>query len=92
MDKDNEQTYSIETQTPLYTLDWYVKWISSIIVLMAVMCRSIDEVPKTWDLHLSFVGTLGWLWVGLIWHDRAIIVLNGVLVFVLGTGILRYWI
>jgi len=89
---DNDQTYTVETQTPLHTLDWYVKWISSFIVLAAVMCRSIDEVPKYWDLHLSLLGTAGWLYVGFAWHDRALILLNGILVFVLGMGVLRFWI
>jgi len=88
---DNDQTYTVETQTPLHTLDWYVKWFSSVIVLVAVLCRSVDEVPKYWDLHFSLIGTLGWLYVGFAWHDRALILLNGVLVFVLSLGVLRFW-
>ena len=90
MEKD--QTYTIETQTPLYTLDWYVKWLSSIIVLAAVLCRSVEEVPKIYDMVLSLFGTAGWLWVGLIWNDRALILLNGVLVFVLSLGVARYFL
>jgi len=89
---DSDQTYTVETQTPLYTTDWYVKWASSLVILFAVMCRSVDEIPKSWDLHLSFIGTIGWFYVGMIWNDRAIIMLNGVLVFVLGAGILRFWL
>lgn len=76
--------------TPKGTLDWYIKWISSGIIILAVMCRSIPEVPKIYDIVLSFIGTAGWFWVGLIWHDRALIVLNAVLCLVLGTGILRF--
>jgi hypothetical protein len=89
---DNDQTYTVETQTPLYTLDWYIKWVSSFVVLAAVMCRSIEEVPKIYDISLSLVGTAGWLWVGLLWHDRALILLNGVLVFVLTAGLVRYFL
>ena len=76
--------------TPTHTLDWYVKWISSFIVLAAVLCRSVEEIPKIYDMVLSLFGTAGWLWVGLLWHDRALILLNGVLVFVLSAGVLRY--
>jgi len=41
-------------------------------------------------VFLSFGGTLMWLWVGLQWKDRALIVLNSVIVFMLGVSILRY--
>ena len=70
-------------------LTWYVKWLATIIVIIAVMCRSVDEVPRIYDQVFSFVGTALWLWVGLQWKDRALTVLNSVLVFVLGAGLLR---
>jgi hypothetical protein len=54
------------------------------------MCRSVEEVPKIYDLVLSFVGCSGWALVGYLWHDRALLMLNSVLLFVLGTGILTY--
>lgn len=86
-----ENKYTVETETPLYTLDWYIKWISSIFILMAVVCRSVEEIPNVYDLMFSLTGTFGWLWVGMLWHDRAIILLNSVLVFVLSAGLLRYF-
>jgi hypothetical protein len=76
--------------TPLHTTDWYIKWASSIIILFAVMCRSVPEVPKIYDIVLSFVGCGGWFIVGYIWHDRALILLNGVLCLMLGASILRF--
>lgn len=85
-----DKTYKVKTETPLYTLDWYVKWISSIFILMAVVCRSVEEIPNVYDMIFSLVGTFGWLGVGMLWHDRAIILLNSVLVFVLSAGLLRY--
>lgn len=85
-----DRTYPIETQTPLYTRDWYVKWGSCLIILIAVACRSVDEVPKIYDLSFSFIGTIGWFYVGLVWHDRALVLLNGVLSFMLFLGLLRY--
>jgi hypothetical protein len=80
----------MEKVTPTYTLDWYIKWVSSIFVIVAVLCRSIEEVPRVYDLCFSTLGTLGWLAVGLLWHDRAIIVLNAVILFVLSGGLIRY--
>lgn len=82
--------HQVEKVTPKHDLTWYVKWISCMFVLVAVACRSVEEVPKIYDVVLSLVGTLGWLWVGYIWHDRAIIVLNGILSFLLATSVLRY--
>lgn len=82
----------MDKKTPTYTLDWYVKWISSLIVLIAVTCRSVEEIPKIYDMVLSLAGTAGWLYVGIAWHDRALILLNGVLVFVLAVGVLRYFL
>lgn len=71
-------------------LTWYIKWAATLIVIAAVMCRSVEEIPKIYDQVLSLVGTAMWLWVGLQWKDRALTVLNTVLVFVLSVGILRY--
>tara|TARA_R100001591_G_scaffold116947_1_gene135158 strand:+ start:209 stop:394 length:186 start_codon:yes stop_codon:yes gene_type:complete len=42
------------------------------------------------DLVLSFIGVTLWLWVALLWRDRALIILNAVAILVLGSGLLRY--
>jgi len=70
-------------------LTWWIKWVATIVIIVAVMCRSVEEVPRIYDQWFSLVGTLLWLWVGLQWKDRALTVLNSVLVFVLGAGLLR---
>ena len=71
-------------------LTWYIKWAATVVIIIAVMCRSVDEIPKIYDQVFSLIGTLMWLWVGLQWKDRALTVLNSVLVFVLAVGVLRY--
>ena len=40
----------------------------------------------------SLVGTIGWLWVGILWHDRALIMLNGALATLLFTGIMKVFL
>lgn len=80
----------IKKVTPKGDLSWYIKWIASAFILVAVMCRSVEEVPKIYDVMLSFVGTIGWAYVGYLWHDRALLLLNAVLCVILGTSILRY--
>jgi len=65
-----------EPRNPKYTLDWYLKWVASIIVLCAMSIRGVSEYAQI-DLYLSIVGIGLWLWVSLLWNDRALILLNG---------------
>jgi hypothetical protein len=78
--------------TPKYDLSWWIKWTASVFILFGVMCRSIEELPKIWDVHFSIVGVLGWFIVGMLWHDRALIMLNGVLFFMLAGSLLRFYV
>lgn len=66
-----------KSATPKYTLDWYVKWVASIFILAAMSMRGIDGL-QFYDLTLSVVGITLWLWVSILWQDRALIILNGV--------------
>ena len=66
----------VKSATPKHDLSWYVKWASSIVVLIALSMRGIDGL-QMYDLMLSIVGLAGWLWVGFLWKDRALILLNG---------------
>ena len=87
-----ESLSSVKKVTPLHDATWYVKWISVAFVCVAVLCRSVEEVPKIYDVVFSIVGTAGWLWVGFRWHDRALIVLNTILLSMLVSGAFRYYI
>ena len=51
-----------KSATPKQTVDWYVKWASSLILLTAMVVRSAD-ISNTLDTILSFLGCLGWLFV-----------------------------
>ena len=66
-----------KSATPKYTLDWYIKWIASTFVLIAMSMRGIEGL-QFYDLAISTVGITLWLWVSIIWQDRALIILNGV--------------
>ena len=37
--------------TPKGDLSWYIKWAASAFILVAVMCRSVEEVPKFMMLY-----------------------------------------
>ena len=76
--------------TPVGDFSWYVKWISSIILIMGLLLRSTMIQP--FDLYVTLLGSIGWAYVGLLWHDRAIIVINVVASTILIGGILTLWI
>jgi hypothetical protein len=78
-----------KSATPKYDLSWYVKWISSMFILAAVMMRAQEgDQFQTADRVLSLIGCIGWTWVGLLWKDRALIILNAIIVFALGSAVL----
>ena len=79
-----------KSATPKYTLDWYIKWIASVIVLTAMSLRGIEGM-QMWDLGLSIVGIFLWLIVSILWKDRALVLLNGVGLLFLINNLLRYF-
>ncbi len=66
-----------KSATPKYTLDWYIKWISSIFILVAMSMRGVEGL-QLYDLIFSITGVAGWLVVAAIWEDRSLIMLNSV--------------
>mgnify|MGYP007012439407 FL=1 len=58
------------------TLDWYVKWFASITMICAMSIRWVEGLQII-DLVLSVIGVMGWLWVSILWKDRALILVNG---------------
>ena len=72
-----------KSATPKYTIDWYIKWVASIVILMAMSIRGVDGY-QIYDLYLSLVGIVLWGIVSIMWQDRALIMLNGAgLIFLL---------
>ena len=80
----------INKVTPRFDRTWYIKWIASVLILIATAARSIGGIPHI-DLWFGLFGTLGWLWVGLLWHDRALILLNIVLVTLISVGLITFY-
>ena len=76
-----------KSATPKYTIDWYIKWVASFILLSAMAMRSNPDFAL-YNQALSLAGTFGWLVVGIIWQDRALIILNTAAVIILGSGLI----
>ena len=75
--------------TPKYDRSRYIKWVSSVFILIAMAMTSADMFPQNLMFHLA--GVSGWLVVGMLWHDRALIFLNGVAIFMFASGILNHY-
>ena len=65
---------------------WYIKWVSSIILMLAMTLTSQNIFP--YNLYLHLLGTLGWTYVSIVWNDRALLVINSVALSIFINGIL----
>ena len=74
--------------TPLHDRSWYIKWASSIILIVAMLFTSANMFPI--NLYIANLGFVGWLVVGMLWHDRSLIVLNAVSLAIYSLGILNH--
>jgi len=78
--------------TPKNDITWYVKWTVSIILLfgLAIGTRGANIEGWTWlDTVCSWIGAAGWWWVGYRWNDRAMMLINGVFVFILTISLVK---
>ena len=62
----------IKPTTPTGTTDWYVKWMS---MLLAVAGIFLISASLTFYGQMAYiVSCLGWIYVGMQWCDRAIMI------------------
>ena len=87
--KDLKSTRVYKKITPKGDLSWYIKWISSVFIIVGMALTSANIFPMNIIIH--GIGVTGWLVVGMLWHDRALIFLNGVAIFVYATGLLNHY-
>lgn len=71
--------------------DWYLKWVASVIVLCSLAMRAAGPEYRMLDIYFGWVGIALWIWVSVIWRDRALIMLNVVSWFMLTVAILKEW-
>ena len=77
-----------KTVTPTHTFDWYIKWVSSIILIVGMVLTANNLFP--WNVLVQCLGIAGWLIVSVIWNDRALIIVNAVGVAILLNGFVGY--
>ena len=62
-----------------------VKWSASVIQMLGYAATGFGMTPI--NIYLFLVGLLGWLVVGALWHDRAIILIHLVALGVMVAGL-----
>jgi len=88
-----EHENASKTLTPTkhaHPLSWWLKWVSSIVLVFAMIATTNNLYP--YNMFLQFVGVAGWLWVSIIWNDRALIVVNAVAVAIFLNGMVAYFL
>ena len=75
---------------PLHTTDWYIKWVSSIVLIIGMVLAANNLYP--WNVLVQCAGIAGWLVVSVMWNDRALIVVNAVGVAILLNGLVAWYL
>jgi len=76
--------------TPKGDLSWYIKWAASAFLIVGMMLASVNLFP--YNIMVASVGVLSWLIVGMLWHDRALIVLNAVSLVIYLMGVIGHYV
>jgi len=80
----------LNKQTPTHTIDWYIKWVASVIIIISVILTSNNIYPL--NLFFYSAGLSGWFIVALLWNDRALLVVNAVSLALLLNGLISYYV
>ena len=51
-----------------------IKWFASLIQILGYTATSFGYTP--WNIYLFFIGLIGWFAVGVMWNDRAIMLIH----------------
>ena len=92
MTEKKEESYKgqetlVNKVTPVHDLSWFLKWSGSFLIMSGIICRAAGVLPF-YDLVASCVGTGLLAGMAYIWHDRALLMVNGVACAALAMGIM----
>ncbi len=51
-----------------------IKWAASVVQIMGYAATGFGWTP--WNLYLFLVGVVGWFLVGVLWNDRALMLVH----------------
>jgi hypothetical protein len=68
-------------------LDFYLKWLATLVIVLATLANAFDIVPLNKVLFLLGCGL--WAWVGILWRQPSLWSLNVFCGLVYIVGLLR---
>lgn len=68
-------------------LDFYVKWLATIIALVHVYLTAHDVMP--YYKYTGLITACLWLWLGYLWRQPSVIILNVIMAAMYIEGILK---
>ena len=72
------------------SLDWYLQWTSSIVLIFGTVLTSMNMYP--YNMFFQFIGLGGWLIVSIMWRNTPLILVNLTGVLTLFIGIMHWWL
>ena len=74
---DLEPVYEkVDKITPSGDISWKVKWISTVLAITGSLLLNAGLIFP--GAVFGVLGVTGWVWVGILWNDHAIITMNAV--------------
>lgn len=73
--------------TPTGDRSWYCKWLGSICLVTGLSLRSAEVYP--YDLYFTLLGSVLWTYVGMVWRDRAIMIVNAIYIGIVLMGLVK---
>lgn len=62
----------LKSTTPVGTMDWYVKWLATVLSVSGIFLMSAGLVMQGQVAYV--ISAVGWLFVGMQWGDRTIMI------------------
>lgn len=59
---------------PQFWAAFYIKWAASIVQILGYSATAFGWVP--WNIGFFLIGLTGWFIVGVLWKDRAIMLIH----------------
>lgn len=69
---------------------FWVKWISTIGACMCAVASSLDWYPL--NVWVGALAGIGWIYIGYLWKEPTIIIINTMMSLIYGFGIIRSFI
>ena len=62
-----------------------IKWVASVMQILGYTATGFDWTP--WNAYLFLGGVAGWLVVGVLWNDRALMLIHAVALVAMFVGL-----